>query len=317
MKHLFIVNPVAGGKNSTESVRAQAEKLFAGRDEDYEIYVTRAPMDAASEIRRRAASGEELRVYACGGDGTFNECCCGAAELPNVAVCPFPTGTGNDFCRMFGEEAALFHSMERVVNGAVVPIDLIRCNDRWSVNICSVGIDARIGMNVHKYSRLPLIGGAGGYIISAVVEIFRGIASPMRVRSGDFFEDREQTLVCACNGCYYGGGFHPCPTARINDGIMDVFVVKKVKLPQVPFLIGRYASGRADEMTRFITHLRTRELTVEFDKESVINLDGEAVYAKKAELSLVPGALRLIVPRGMQYFSAAAGEESGKTSSFS
>ena len=103
MKHLFIVNPTAGGKDKTELVRRRVEEVFAGREVSYEIYVTKAAMDAPGKIRRAAESGEALRVYACGGDGTFNECVCGAAGLANVAVCPYPTGTGNDFCRMFGD----------------------------------------------------------------------------------------------------------------------------------------------------------------------------------------------------------------------
>ena len=74
MKHLFIVNPTAGGKYKTELVRRRVEEVFAGREVSYEIYVTKAAMDAPGKIRRAAESGEALRVYACGGDGTFNEC---------------------------------------------------------------------------------------------------------------------------------------------------------------------------------------------------------------------------------------------------
>ena len=74
MKHLFIVNPTAGGKDHTPEVREKVEKLFQNRDGEYEIYVTKAPMDAPEKIRQEAASGRHLRVYACGGDGTFNEC---------------------------------------------------------------------------------------------------------------------------------------------------------------------------------------------------------------------------------------------------
>ena len=66
-----------------------------------------------------------MRIYACGGDGTFNECVCGAAGLDNVAVCPFPTGTGNDFCRMFGEEKDMFRDLDALLRGSEHPIDLI------------------------------------------------------------------------------------------------------------------------------------------------------------------------------------------------
>ena len=130
MKHLFIVNPTAGGKDHTPEVREKVEKLFQNRDGEYEIYVTKAPMDAPEKIRQEAASGEHVRVYACGGDGTYNECVFGAARLDNVAVCPFPTGTGNDFCRMFGPEKDLYRDLDALLEGSEHPIDLIQalCN---------------------------------------------------------------------------------------------------------------------------------------------------------------------------------------------
>ena len=107
MKHLFIVNPTAGGKDSTSEVRAKVEEAFSTHEGQYEIYVTRAPLDATEKIKSEASTGEHIRAYACGGDGTFNECISGAVGCENVAVAPFPTGTGNDFCRMFGDEMDL------------------------------------------------------------------------------------------------------------------------------------------------------------------------------------------------------------------
>ena len=286
MKHLFIVNPKAGGIDATEDVRARVQAAFRNRNEPYEIYVTRGPRDATRKIRLDASNGEELRVYACGGDGTFNECVCGAALEENVSVCPFPTGTGNDFCRMFGTDADLFRDLNALLDGTVHEIDLIACNGTYSVNICSVGIDARIGTDVHKYSGLPVIGGKGGYVVSAVVNAFKGIATTMHVRCGRYDLEAKHSLVCACNGRFYGGGFNPSPDAKLDDGIMDIFIVK-------------YAKGRADELPRYITHLRGTDLYIELDGEDVINLDGEAVPAMSVNMHLIPKALRLIVPKGL------------------
>ena len=303
MKHLFIVNPAAGGSDKTEEVRARVVSAFAQRPEDeVEVYVTKAPMDATDKIRAEAADGKELRVYACGGDGTFNECAAGVVGLENAAVCPFPTGTGNDFCRMFGDEKDLFRDLDALIDGTVRPIDAIDCNGRCSVNICSAGIDARIGTNVHKYTDLPLVGGAAGYVVSAAVEMFKGIAQPMRVSSGDFTGEGEYSLVCVCNGRFYGGGFNPSPDARPDDGELDIYIVKKVSLLQFASLIGKYSAGRANELPDIVTQLNGREITIEFDGENVVNLDGEAVYTDKAVMRLVPGAVRLIVPKGMKFF---------------
>ena len=302
MKHLFIVNPTAGGSDRTPDVLARVAAAFRDRSDEREVYVTKAPMDATDRIRREAEVCGELRVYACGGDGTFNECVNGAALRPNVAVCPFPAGTGNDFCRMFGSEQELFRDLDALLDGTVRPIDLIDCCGRYGANICSVGIDARIGTDVHSYSSLPLIGGAGAYVVSAAVNMFRGIARPMRIRCGDYEAEGPHTLVCACNGQYYGGGFHPSLNARPDDGVLDFFIARKVNLFQFAALIGKYAAGKAAEMSKIVTHLQGRDLEIVFEKEDVVNVDGEALFTDHVTMKLVPDALRLIVPRGMRFF---------------
>ena len=301
-KHLFIVNPIAGGRDATDEVREKVSRAFAQRDEDFEIYVTSAPMDACRKIRADAPAAEHLRVYACGGDGTFNECVCGAAELENVAVCPFPTGTGNDFCRMFGPEAGLYRDLDALLAGSEHPIDLVNCNGRWCANICSVGIDARVGADVHKYSKLPLVGGAAAYVVSAVVNVFKGINTFMKVKVGSFESKGRHALICACNGRFYGGGFNPSRDARPDDGLLDIYVVTGVSLAMLPFLIGKYASGRADELTKYVTHLKGRELHISFEEDNVINVDGEVIFSKDVDIRLHPGAGRLVVPRGMSFF---------------
>jgi len=305
VKHLFIVNPTAGGKDSSPDVRRRVEAAFAKREDTYEIYVTRAPMDAADKIKAEAADCEALRVYACGGDGTFNECVCGAALLPNVAVCPFPTGTGNDFCRMFGSEADMFRDLEALLEGEEHEIDLIDCNGRWCANICSVGIDARIGNDVHKYSKLPIIGGAAGYVVSTVVNLFKGINRNLKVSSCGYTAEGPHALICACNGRFYGGGFNPSLYARPDDGELDIYVVRGLKLWEVPMLIGKYAAGRVDELKNHAVHLKGTEVDIVFDEENVINIDGEALYSKQVSIRLVRSGTRLIVPKGMSFFAEA------------
>ena len=302
MKHLFIVNPAAGGSNKEEKIRSMLVSAFAQREDEFEIYLTKAPMDACEEIKRRAEACEELRVYACGGDGTFNECVCGAANLKNVSLAPFPTGTGNDFCRMFGKEAPLFKNLEALLEGSIVPIDLIDCNGRYSANLCSVGVDARIGTNVHNYTSIPLVGGSLAYVISAVVEIFKGVNMPMHIKCGSYDVNAPHALCCVCNGRFYGGGFNPSLNAMPNDGLLDIYIAKGMSLPHLATAIGKYSTGRSDEVPELVTHLSGTELSIELEKPTVVNIDGEAIYSDKIIMKLIPGALNLIVPKGITFF---------------
>lgn len=308
MKHLFVVNPAAGKMKldeKLERVSQTIEVLPAAlkRSDAFEIYVTRAPMDACARIREEAAAGNELRVYACGGDGTLNECVCGAAGFPNAAVTHYPCGTGNDFIKTFGEERERFRSLRELIEGEVHPVDLIDCNGRKSINICSVGIDARVGTDVHKYSGLPLIGGATGYVASLAVNYARGLSSRMTVTADGMTCGPELNMVCVCNGRYYGGGFNPSREARPDDGILDCFIVSGVtRLTFLPAILG-YARGNYRRFPQYITHIRTTALSLRAAQSEVINLDGEAEYGRDIEFRLERNAIRFITPRDLAFFA--------------
>jgi diacylglycerol kinase (ATP) len=301
MKHLFIVNPVAGGKNVTQEVYRSALQLFSRRRETFHLYVTKAPMDAADKVRREAEDGELMRVYSCGGDGTLNECVCGAAGHANVAVAPYAIGTGNDFSRLFGKERELYRNLEQIVKGTVHPIDLLLCNGRPCINICSVGFDARIGTQVGKYKKIPVLGGATGYVTSLAMNYIRGITQHMRIWTDGFREEGEYTMVCICNGRYYGGGFNPIRDAVPDDGIMNTLVVKAVSRLKVAELVLKYAKGRYAEVPQYVTRLDGTHLHISLDRESVVNIDGESLYAKEIDIRLLAGALNLIAPQNMTF----------------
>ncbi len=307
MKHLFIINPVAGGRDRTKEVSGQVVRAFTERrGGSYEIYTTTAPMDACRKIEEEARRSEELRVYACGGDGTLNECVCGAAGRENVAVTHFPGGTGNDFVRCFGAEKDRFRDLDALLDGEVRALDVIDCNGRMSVNICSVGIDARIGTEAHKYSAIPLLGGKLSYITSAAVNLVKGVRQPLRVVCGGQRFDGDMSLICACNGSFYGGGFHPVPEARPDDGVLDFLIVRGVSRLGFVRLVGGYAKGKYASMPKYITHLRGDSIEIESDRELTVNVDGEAIFAKTVRIKLLPGALRFLFPREMAYFRSGA-----------
>ena len=106
MKHLFIINPAAGSHNQTESYRKKIAEACEGLE--YSIEVSGAPGQCRKIANRAAKSGEEYRIYSCGGDGTMNEIIGGVAGYDNVAVTMFAGGSGNDLSafltsqRLFG-----------------------------------------------------------------------------------------------------------------------------------------------------------------------------------------------------------------------
>jgi len=306
MKHLFIINPIAGGKKNRSGETIEIIKEFTkSLNEPYEIYITKERMDACRKIIEEAESAEDLRVYACGGDGTLNECANGAANRSNVAITHFPCGTGNDFLKTFGKDNVnMFRDLKELSTGTVRALDLIDCNGRFGINICSVGIDARIGTDVHKYSNIPIIGGATGYIVSMVINVIKGVTQKFRVTAENLTIDKKITLVCICNGRFYGGGFNPVPDALPDDGVLDCLIVEPVSRFKVAKIVGRYAKGRFSEFPEIFTYIRGSGMEIECDREFVVNIDGEAMYTNKINFKLVPKGINFVFPSKLEFSNA-------------
>ena len=298
MKHLFIVNPAAGSRNQTEAYRKKIAAACEGRGMDYAIEISAAPGHCTQIARRAAETGEEYRIYSCGGDGTMNEVVAGVAGYDNVAVTMFSGGSGNDFVRIFDQPEA-FKDLERLLDAEEATFDLIRCNDDYSLNICSVGFDARIGTDVANYKRLPLLSGFRAYAASALVNTIRGVSEHYIVEVDGQRFDSKFTLICACNGRFYGGGFNPVPEADPADGKLEVLVVDKVSRLGVAKLIGIYKAGKYAQLPKVIRHFSTDSLRIICDKPTPINLDGELRTAQTVDISLAKEKIRFFYPKGL------------------
>ena len=300
MTHLFIINPAAGSRDRTKIYKEQIRRICREKGVNFRIEVSNAPGDCTRIAREAAQTGEEYRLYACGGDGTLNEVAAGAAGFENAAVSVFSGGSGNDFVKLFDEPKAFF-DLERLLDAEETTFDLIRCNDDISLNICSVGLDARIGTDVAKYKRLPFLHGFAAYAVSTVINLFKGISEHYVVEIDGETIDGEMTFVCACNGRFYGGGFNPVPEADPTDGLMDVLLVDKVNLLQVPGIIGKYKNGQYKQLGSLVRHFKTDSVKILCDKETPINLDGELRTAQVVEFRIAKEKLRFFYPKGLSF----------------
>ena len=307
MTHLFIINPAAGSRDRTKVYQQTIEQICTQKGIDFEIQVSEAPGHCTRLAREAALSGKPYRLYACGGDGTLNEVAAGAAGFDNVSVSVFSGGSGNDFTKLFSDPAA-FRDLERLLDCEEATFDMIRCNDDLALNICSVGLDARIGTDVSKYKRLPLLSGFRAYAVSTIVNVIKGIAEHYVVEINGQRMDGDQTLICVCNGRYYGGGFNPVPEADPTDGQLDVLLIKKVSRLQVAKVIGRYKAGRYKELSRLVQHFRTNRIRILCDKPTPVNLDGELRVAQEITMSVAEEKLRFFFPKGLTWQVPAEAE---------
>jgi len=306
MTHLFIINPAAGSRDKTKSYTAAIKKACSARNLDYRIEVSSAPGECRRIAREAGESGKEYRLYACGGDGTLNEVVSGAVGYDNVAVTVFSGGSGNDFVKLFNNADAFF-DLEQLLDADETRFDVIRCNDDVSLNICSVGLDARIGTDVAHYKRLPLLSGFRAYAVSTIINVIRGVSEHYVVEINGETVDAEQTLICACNGRYYGGGFNPVPEADPTDGLLDVLLIKKVSRMKVAQVIGKFKNGLHQQLPKLIRHIKTDHLVIKCDRPTPINLDGELRISDVVDISIAKEKLRFFYPKGLTFENSPPG----------
>ncbi len=303
MKHLFVINPAAGQKDHTKEIISQIETLLA--EKDYEIYVTKATFDGMNFVKKYCmehSQEEEVRIYSCGGDGTLNEVVNGAYGFPNVSVACYPSGSGNDFIKIFGPSEN-FLKMSQLIKGRTMDIDLIRFGNRFSINILNMGFDADVVERMMKYKRRPLMTGKSAYILGVLVTFLNKMGHHFRVSVDDhLIYDGKGLLCAAANSICYGGGFYCAPLAKINDGIIDVCFVKKVSRFSFIRMIGTYKAGKHLEtpwVAKKIVYAKGKKVTIEIDRSINFSIDGEMGKASSITLEIVPNALKFVVPQSV------------------
>jgi len=299
MKHLFIINPAAGKKESTQKL----EKLLSGLSFEHEVVYTQKAGDARRIAEQAAALGDPIRIYACGGDGTLNEVVNGAAGFDHVAITCVPKGTGNDFLKVFGDDyRTLFYDLEGLAVGPQTPFDLMDCNGHLGIDVVCCGADARIGAGVHKYKNWRFVSGMGAYCLALVENVLlKGLNRPMSVRMEDVKWDGDTAIICICNGRHYGGGFMPVPDAMPDDGMLDMLLIPGISLLTFARVVGKYAKGMYKKYPDLIWARRGQEVTFTAEGDNVTVIDGEVLTGREFTVRLSEKKVNFFYPVGADY----------------
>lgn len=300
MRHIFIINPRAGKQDQTARIYAMADRLRQAHGLDCQCLLTDRPGGATEMARRLALTGEPLRFYACGGDGTVHEVANGLAGFSNAAMTCIPAGTGNDFLKNFGDDMAKFSDAENLWDGDEFPLDLIDCNGRYCLTIACNGIDAQVAESVHQLGSSPLLSGRGSYLVSVAVNfLFRGIGHHWTVFLDEERLDGSFALVSMCNGRYYGGGSTPIPSARMDDGQLHTVLINTVSRATFARLFGAYSAGKADQLPRLARLSNARVVRIQSAQEDIVTcLDGECFRSREVTMRLADKRLNFFGPKG-------------------
>lgn len=302
MKHIYIVNPAAGKGQAATRIIPQIEAYFQAHPEiPFEIYVTKAKGDGRAYAESAAKTGEPIRFYACGGDGTLYEVVNGAYKYPNVSVGILPLGSGNDFARIFGGSDKLL-DIGAQVHAGTRKFDLIDAGAHVAINQCSMGLDAEVCAKQAYFKKLPGVGGEFAYTMSLFYCLFRRLNSEFKIIVDDekVVEGKMLFALCA-NSRWYGGGYKGAPKAVPDDGKLDFILVRKtVGRLKLAGLVGKYKRGEhlSWDFTEFV---RGKKLQILSKNPAAVNVDGECEYVTESTFRILPAALDVIMPDEQSY----------------
>ena len=315
MKHIFVANPAAGKKNSVDEIKSEVAKV-ADRY-DVSVYETQGRGDATRFVKEycEANPEEEVRFYACGGDGTLCEVVNGAARFAHASVSCYPCGSGNDFVKYYGGREA-FLSIPDLLEGEERRVDLISDGEMLSVNVANFGFDYAVCYTMEKVRRYPLLGGKRAYYAGIAKSLLTGRRHKARVYvDGRPMTDGETIMLCTVScGNYVGGSYKCAPRSDNEDGLLEVCMVTPVSIPTFLSLIGSYSKGEHLEDPRFskvIYYARGKKVEViAEDKNFGHAMDGEMVPSTHFTLEVLPGALRFAIPKkAAEFLKAKTGKE--------
>lgn len=275
MKHIFIVNPVSGGGKALKIVQ-NINKVCIEKGFDYEIHFTEKAGDA-TKIAKKYRFSQNV-IYSVGGDGTLNEVVNGIVGSKNM-LGVIPCGSGNDF----------YKTLE-IMEDPLPLIDVGKVNNKYFINIVSIGIDAEVADNVSKMKKIK-IPTSQIYNASIVYTFFK-----YRFKNIDVEIDENNvrkgkcTILTVCNGRVYGGGYKIAPEALLNDGYFDVYFVDKIRKPFIPRIIAMLKNG-THESHKNVHKSKATKIKFKCRYDLICNVDGEIIVDNKFNIKLLKSAL--------------------------
>ena len=270
---VFIINPTSGN-NLGKEVSNILEDYCRTLKINYKIIYTEKKDDAIN-IARKFKDEENVTIFSVGGDGTLNEVVNGLANS-KAKLGIIPIGSGNDFYKTFSDFSGN-------------KIDLGKVNDRYFVNVASIGFDAEIANYANKIKDGKL-SNKSVYILSLLHEFFK--YKPININIDN--ENKNSTILTVCNARYYGGGFQIAPHAKLNNGLFDVVDVKSLNKLEILGLFAKLIKAKHLESKK-VNFYTTDKLTISSPIPLNCNIDGEIIKDTDFIFSIQKEALNVDV----------------------
>lgn len=290
-KALFIINPISGGKKKDGVPELINETVDANVLEP--VIAFSDGVAHARVIAREAVSKFDM-VVAVGGDGTVNEVA-SAIVGTDTALGIVPFGSGNGLARFLGIPMDTTQAIKNLAHGRLEMIDSASINGQAFFNMAGMGFDAHISEVFSHGKKRGFI----SYIKSSIKEVigYRPQNYHLEI-DGDAY-DYEAFMLSIANSSQYGNNVHISPKASLQDGLLDVCVIKPFPLWRFPEMSMRMIL-KATESSKYVKIIRGKHIMIKREQTGPIHLDGEPQMAGTGvDIKILPHSLKVIV--GLQY----------------
>jgi diacylglycerol kinase (ATP) len=296
-KFIFLINPVSGTRAKTR-LRDVISAKTSARNIPYEILDTEINGDY-SLLVRKLVTDRVTDVIVCGGDGTINSVAAHLKDL-DVRIGIIPMGSGNGLALAAGISTAPSKALETIFAGNSSEVDGFYINGRFSCMLCGIGFDAQVAHDFAKQKRR----GLQTYIKVSAINYFKAKPYPFIISSAQSSFREDAFFVCIANSNQFGNNFTIAPKASLNDGLLDIVIVKKMSKLLMPFSIISQATG-INALQRITDHFgkkniiyfQTSELTIENPGNAPLHIDGDPVEtATTFRIHVLRKAFRLLHP---------------------
>ena len=305
MKTIVIVNPQAGN-GRTEKIWPNIESALEKSIGSFEVLQTTCRGDA-TDLSRRILKEDAARIVAVGGDGHLNEVLNGFIEndLPVNAESRLSfvmTGTGCDFQRSLGISGKWQAAVAKLKDAKVRKIDVGKVTYtaadktqkiRYFDNIASFGLSGAVD-HCLEHSRLrDYLGGSPLFLWATIKTVFTHPNQGIRFRIDDGPEEEIcSRLGLLANGRYFGGAMHAAPEAELDDGLLDLLMLKEISVAKFLWHLPKIYKGTHLKIPE-IFFQKVRKFTAESSEQVILDIDGESPGYLAATFEVLPKILNL------------------------
>lgn len=296
MNYCFIIN--ANGSKGQNVALLQEKIDSLPLKPDYQIHATEGPQDATRFVKTYCEQHptDEVCFVACGGDGTIMQVASGMVGTSNKCLAVMPFGSGNDFVKYYKDRD--FMDLGKMICGESHPIDILKVNDNFSINVCNFGFDSVVCSTAN---RINARGGKNGYRRGIIAGILKGRFNRIKVvADGEQISKKKMLLCTLANNHYVGGEFFCAPRAKNDDSLIDVCHVHTMSLMRFLNLLPIYTKGEHLDNKKFegkIAYRQAKHIEVSSEKEIELCLDGEMLPGTHFDISILPQAINFVIPQ--------------------